>query len=149
MSYQAHWVDRYMVGIHQWWAQVWSATQDSKDLNNPYLKMTCVCVWLKNTWQTLQLFAITTMVNFKRLSLKALSAFNKNIYRYEGGGVNFFYRNVFQNLGIITSMHCCICCTLSPSLSLSHPLTHTHTLTQGKSGRYELIWFIAVEKVGF
>ena len=41
--------------------------------------------------------------------------------------------------------------TLSPSLSLPlNPHTHTtHTLTQSKSGRYELIRFLEVEEIGF
>ena len=41
---------------------------------------------------------------------------------------------------------------LSPSLSLPlNPHTHhtTHTLTQNKSGRYELIRFLEVEEIGF
>ena len=38
--------------------------------------------------------------------------------------------------------------TLSPSFS--PPLNpHTHTLTQSKSGRYELIRFLEVEDIGF
>ena len=50
-----------------------------------------VCIWLKNMWQTLQLFMKITMVIFKRQSLKALSAFKKKYLKKMGWGAGLIF----------------------------------------------------------
>ena len=95
-------------------------------------------------------------VIFKRLSLKALSALQDQEER--GGRDNKNnYTNVSLRLYIIIHQyideqsHLSHTLSLPLSLSLSiytHTPHTTHTLTQSRSGRYELIRFLEVEGKG-
>ena len=90
--------------------------------------------------------------------LKSSKHFTRSWRRWGDRVTKLLHKCFSQTLHYYTSIHQCtvtsVAHTLSPSLSPPlNPHTYTphatHTLTQSKSGRYELIGFLEVEEIGF
>ena len=111
----------------------------------------CPFVWISNNSNNNKGY-------FQMPILKSSKHFTRSWRRWGDRVTKLLHKCFSQTLHYYTSIHQCtvtsVAHTLSPSLSPPlNPHTYTphatHTLTQSKSGKYELIRFLGVKAIGF